>query len=273
MPEGPEIRLAADRIANVLVGQRLEDVQLGLPKLRKFGSVLLGATTTRIDTRGKAMLTYFDNDKVLYTHNQLYGRWYVCARGEMPSTNRQLRVALHTAHASALLYSASDIELLDANTVDSHPFVSRLGPDILDSELRVEDIEARLLDARFANRALASLYLDQRFLAGNGNYLRSEILFFASLAITRKPSGLSAQERRRLAQTTLTIARRSYRTRGITNPPALVKARKAAGNSSYSKYRFAVFGRDGHPCDACGSTIQRDVAASRRIYFCAQCQS
>lgn len=273
MPEGPEIRLAADRIAQVLLGQRVEEVFLGLPKLRRFTALLGGATVTQVRTRGKAMLTGFDNGLTLYSHNQLYGRWYVRRRGELPRTRRTLRVALHTAAGSALLYSASDIEVLDAPGLAAHSFLRRLGPDILDPELTAQDIERRLREPRFRNRTLASLYLDQSFVAGSGNYLRSEILHFARLDHTRKPAELSRTERQRLSRQTLAVALRSYRTRGITNLPSRVRARKAAGATRRSAYRFAVFAREGKPCDVCGVEIQRASAASRRIYFCVTCQA
>ena len=38
-------------------------------------------------------------------------------------------------------------------------------------------------------------------------------------------------------------------------------------------HRFAVFVRDGKPCDTCGAIMQRADAGSRRIYFCADYQS
>ena len=113
MPEGPEIRRAADKVAAVLVGKEAESVTFGLPQLRRFENHFRGHTVTAVDTRGKAMLTRFDNGLTLYSHNQLYGRWYVRARGELPRTRRSLRVAFHTALHSALLYSATDIEVLD----------------------------------------------------------------------------------------------------------------------------------------------------------------
>ncbi len=273
MPEGPEIRIAADRIARVLIGERVEEVLLALPRLRRFEKRLHGTTVARVDTRGKAMLTRFANGLTLYSHNQLYGRWYVTAPGRMPRTNRTLRVALHTASGSALLYSASDIEVLDDAGLEAHPFLSRIGPDILDAQLTWNTLAARLAQARFRGRSLAALYLDQGFLAGTGNYLRSEILHFAGLDPARRPADMSRAERQRLARQTLAVARRSYRTRGITNPPARVRARKAAGDTSRGAHRFAVFARAGKPCDACGATIQRATAGSRRIYFCPDCQA
>lgn len=272
MPEGPEIRIAADRIARVLEGQRVDDVELTLPKLKHFRVELLGATVTRIETRGKAMLTRFNNALTLYSHNQLYGRWYVRPRGQLPKTNRSLRVALHTQTHSALLYSASDIEVLDEDGLQSHPFLRRIGPDILDPELTPNAIATRLNEARFRNRSLASLYLDQAFIAGIGNYLRSEILYFAGLAHTRRPKDLTRAERLRLGRHTLSISLRSYQTGGVTNPEARVQKRKAGGEKTRGTYRFAVFAREGMPCDACGETISRLEAGSRRLYYCAVCQ-
>ena len=53
----------------------------------------------------------------------------------MPRTQRQLRVLLETESHRALLYSATDIEMLDSSELASHPFLLRIGPDILDSDL------------------------------------------------------------------------------------------------------------------------------------------
>jgi endonuclease-8 len=273
MPEGPEIRIAADRIARVLEGERIDQACFKPPALQAFQSRLTSATVIRVDTHGKAMLTRFDNGLTLYSHNQLYGRWYVCPRGETPRTGRSLRVALHTATHSALLYSATDIAVLDAAGLKSHAFLQRLGPDILDPRLTGKRVTARLQEPRFRRRSLASLYLDQTFIAGIGNYLRSEILHLAGLTYRCRPLDLSQAECERLARQTLAVSRRAYRTHGITLTPARVRARKLAGARTRSAHRFAVFGRDGRDCDTCGASIVRAEAGSRRIYFCPQCQA
>ncbi|MBT8107030.1 MAG: endonuclease VIII [Gammaproteobacteria bacterium] len=271
MPEGPEIRRAADKVAAVLVGKTIEKVSFGLPRLRRFEARLQGRAVTAVDTRGKAMLTRFDNDLCIYSHNQLYGRWYTVRRPRMPKTGRQLRIALQTDTHQALLYSASDIDVLDDKGLATHPFLSRVGPDILDRSLTANDVAARLCQPRFHRRALGSLYLDQRFLAGNGNYLRSEILWAASLDPVRKPASLAPCELQTLARETLRIARRSYRTRGVTVTRALADVLKASGQT-YSEYRFHVFGRDGLPCHRCGTAIERRTMGSRNLFFCPSCQ-
>ena len=77
MPEGPEIRRAADRIGRVLNGRTVERVEFGLGRLETWAPRLSGTRVSAVSSHGKAMLTRFDNGWVLYSHNQLYGRWYV----------------------------------------------------------------------------------------------------------------------------------------------------------------------------------------------------
>ena len=272
MPEGPEIRRAADKIAAVLVGKEAESVTFGLPRLRRFEKRFRGRTVTAVDTRGKAMLTRFDNGLSIYSHNQLYGRWYTVRRPRMPETNRKLRIEIVTASHSALLYSASDIDVLRDNEIATHPFLSRIGPDILDRTLTRERIIERLREKRFRHRALGALYLDQGFLAGNGNYLRSEILWATRLAPALKPAHLTQDQLVRLGRETLRIARRSYRTGGVTVTPTLAKSLAAEG-LHYQQYRFYVFGREGLPCHRCGTPIERHTMSSRNLFTCRICQS
>lgn len=271
VPEGPEIRRAADRVADKLEGKRLDEVFFGLPKLRKFAGKLRGTRVDSIETRGKAMLTHFDNGLTLYTHNQLYGRWYVSRRDQRPDTRRDLRVALHTASSSAWLYSASDIHVLTARQLALHPYLCKLGPDVLDSALTAGVLSDRLNSHRFRRRSLAALYLDQQFLAGIGNYLRSEILFAAGLHGADRPQDLSSGARRRLASESLKLSRRSYRTGGVTLPAARVRELRRSGQG-FGDYRFWVFGRDGQPCRQCGNGIDRTDAGGRGFFWCRSCQ-
>ncbi len=271
MPEGPEIRRAADRVARVLVDRVVEEARFHLPDLARQGRRLSGHTVTRVDTRGKAMLTHFDNGLTLYSHNQLYGRWYTVRRPRMPKTGRQLRVELHTATHSALLYSASDIEVLNSRQLAGHPFLTRIGPDVMDRELTAEQLLQRLMSPAFLRRRTGSLFLDQAFLAGIGNYLRSEILFVAGIHPTRRPSDLAPRELEKLSSSALRVARRSYRTGGVTVLPSLERQLKMK-RWPFEKRRFHVFGRDGERCHVCEGTIERLTVSGRNLFLCRGCQ-
>lgn len=271
MPEGPEIRLAADQIELVLKGQVIEKIEFGLTRLAHYKDLLRSARVTNIETRGKALLTHFDNDHSIYSHNQLYGVWRVVKRDVYPKTNRQLRMALHTASHSAILYSASDISVWPTEELYAHPFLKKIGPDILNPDLTWRLVAERLKTKAFSNRALSSVYLDQAFLAGLGNYLRSEILFLAGVHPTTKASQLSRAELGKLARTTLAVSHQSYQLKGVTIPERQYKKLRAQGQS-YGKARFYVFGRASQRCRICNSRIARTSLNTRRIYICPTCQ-
>ncbi len=271
MPEGPEIRRAADRIGDVLVGETIETVRFGLPRLRHYGRQLRGHRVTAVETRGKAMLTHFEHGLSIYSHNQLYGVWKVVKGHRLPKTSRSLRLLLQTADHSAILYSASDISVWPTPELGEHPFLRKIGPDIMDQRLTWRDIAARLQEPAFVNKELAALYLDQAFLAGSGNYLRSEILYSAGLHPKHRPGELSRGERGRLARSTLAVSRRSYATAGITLAPRLSASLQRQGLTREWR-RFYVFGRADYPCYRCGDSIVREEIGSRRLYYCPGCQ-
>ncbi len=271
MPEGPEIRIEADAIRGALNGRVAKSVAFAFPRLKRFQSRLSGVKVTSVRAKGKAILIGFANDHTIYSHNQLYGRWHVCNNGDRPETGRQLRLAIQGPNRSALLYSASEIQVLKNEALSSHPYLRKLGPDILNERVGKRALTARFERPEFAGRSLASLFLDQGFVAGVGNYLRSEILFAAGIRPARRPGDLDSAEIECLADATRRLIRQSYRTRGITNDLKRVKRLERAGWTRES-YRFAVFARRGEPCFGCGSSLRKENIAGRRRYFCPTCQ-
>jgi endonuclease VIII len=268
MPEGPEIRRAADRLADAVVGQKIVSAFFAFPALAKFQKSLVGRRIEAIAPHGKALLTRFDNGHTLYSHNQLYGVWRVARPGERPDGARSLRVALETADRAILLYSASDVQMWLTDDLATHPFLAKLGPDVLDPALRVGTVVKQLRRTAFAGKTLTALLLDQSFLAGMGNYLRSEVLFEAAIAPQRRPRELDDDETRRLAQALIDVPTRSYRTQA---------AAIAAGAEDFLTdtpigFAFMVFDREGERCLRCGKKIVREELGGRRLYWCKGCQ-
>jgi endonuclease-8 len=201
--------------------------------------------------RGKALLIEYDNALTHYSHNQLFGEWDVARGSPAPDPRRSVRVVIGTATHTATLYSATEIELLPTRDVERHPYISRLGPDALEPSTTVKQVRDRLTDRRFHNRSLSSLLLDQHFVAGLGNYLRSDILFAARILPHLKPRDLDDAQRKALAKAILQVTRRAYRAKD---------------------YRFLVYGREGEPCYTCGTKIVRDDFGGRGLYHCPVCQ-
>lgn len=138
MPEGPEIRRAADKLQKAIVGEPLRAVEFAFPRLKTFEDELAASRVSAIEPRGKALLTHFANGLSVYSHNQLYGRWYVVKAGKSASTTRSLRFAVRGTAHDILLYSASDIDVLDEVGIAIHPFLQKLGPDVLSTALTAE---------------------------------------------------------------------------------------------------------------------------------------
>ena len=269
MPEGPEIRRAADRLATAVVGEPLVRAWFAFPELKHYQRGLKGRCIKAIAPHGKALLTRFDHGYTLYSHNQLYGVWTIAGSGERPETGRSLRVVLETAERAILLYSASDVSMWRSDDVNRHPLLAKLGPDVLDPTLDAAQVFERLHAAAFRGRSLGALLLDQGFLAGMGNYLRSEVLFLARLSPQRRPQDLQVQQLQALAAALLDVPRRSYATCGI-EPASGMRADYLTDTPQ--SFRFAVFDREGEACPNCKATIERLEVGSRRLYLCPRCQ-
>ncbi len=271
MPEGPEIKRAADKIAAALVHHPVKEVWFAFEHLKQYEEAFKTQTIIAVEPRGKALLTRFGNGLSIYSHNQLYGKWEMRRPYSYPETKRQLRLAIHNSRKSVLLYSASDIEVLDEAAIALHPFLTRLGPDVLSDAITVDAIQSRLDNPEFRRRRFTTLLLDQHFLAGLGNYLRSEIPFVARVHPSLRPVDCSETQLFALAEAAIAIPLRSYQTGGITNDLELAATLKARGLRR-SQYRHWVFSRANQPCFVCGTQIVKDVAGARRYYYCPTCQ-
>ncbi len=271
MPEGPEIRRLRNRLAEAIEGETAQRIEFHLPRLTEWNGRLDGCHITAIESRGKALLTHIDSGHSIYSHNQLYDRWFVVPPGEPPDTRRQLRLAIHTRRYRALLYSASDIEVWPTDQLSEHPFLKRLGPDVLDETTTTAMVLERLRDKAWWRRRLGGFLTDQSFVAGLGNYLRCEILFVAGLHPNQRPCDLDELQLARLASAILELPRQSCETGGITNDLTRAEALRASG-AGFEEYRFHLFRRAGRRCYRCGTPIRFEKRGGQGCYYCPGCQ-
>jgi endonuclease VIII len=268
MPEGPEIYLAA-RAVHEAVSQQPCTLQLLYPPLAARARSLRGVQIQRVHARSKAMLTEFANGTVLYSHNQLYGEWVVHPAGE-PLLKKQVRLAINTAKHQVVLYSATDFAWLRAGEEDAHPYISKLGPEVLCGDVTASQIAKRL--AQFPRRVIADALLDQHVVAGLGNYLRADVLLVAKINPFRKIASLAPQELLRIAKACKTLTQRSIQKAGVVRPWAQYLAARKAG-ADFEAARFYAFDREGTPCWECATPIARTTHSGRGLFFCSVCQA
>ena len=271
MPEGPEIHRAAHRLRKALEGKVITHVECPYTTIRGQEHRFLEQEVLQVKARSKAMLMYVGDD-VLYSHNQLYGRWTVQKKkSKERKTNRSLRIKLETETHVACLWSATDIELLEPWEVENHPYIARLGPDVADEEIEFKPVLEQIQNTKFGGRQLCHLLLDQSFLAGVGNYLRSEILFNAGLHPTRKLKSLTEEEQSRFADSAISTTRLAYVQKGVTVDKDLYDLLREQGMSR-RQARHYVFTRDGLNCHACEELISHTRLSGRRLDYCPSCQ-
>lgn len=271
MPEGPEIRQSADALERQINGKVIDRICFGLDELKKWEPRLTKASIKQVKTFGKAIVITLDNDLNIYSHNQLYGRWQFCSTDNYPQSSRQLRMAIDCQGASALLYSASDIAVLDASGLANHAFLKKVGPDVLHSSTSIDCIASRLKSKTFRNRQLGALLTDQAFVAGLGNYLRCEILYASGLHPKIRASVLTDAQVFRLARAIHDLAHQSYETGGITNNLNCATWLMKQG-ATFEDSRFYVFRREGMRCYHCGNLIHKSQYNGQAFYHCSICQ-
>jgi endonuclease-8 len=264
VPEGPEVRRAADRVEQVAAGVTLR-AETSVPALSEHIEALAEAGLSRVETHGKAAVLRFGDGRGIYVHLQLYGRWrFQRAR---PRGGRTLRLALHGPRSAAWLFSATDVTLLDRDEL--HPFVEGLGPDPLHADTDAAVLAASL--ERSPRRALGAVLLDQHRVAGIGNYLRADLLWEAELAPHRTWASLASAERERLLCALLEVPRRSLRANGVTTPEPWLGALREAG-APRRALRHPAYHRAGRPCLRCGALVLRGDTGGRAMFWCAGCQ-
>jgi endonuclease VIII len=268
MPEGPEIYRAAQAVHQAVAGKACT-LTLNYPPLATKARSLRGVSIRRVHSRSKAMLTEFANGMVLYSHNQLYGEWVVHPAGE-PLLPKQVRLVIRTAKHQTVLYSATDFAWLRAGHEDKHPYIAKLGPEVLSADVSAQQIAQRL--AQFPRRVIADALLDQHVLAGLGNYLRADILLVAKINPLQKISSLSPQELLRISKACKTLTQRSVQREGVVRPWTKYLAARKAG-ADFEAARFYAFDREDAPCWECGTLIKRVAQAGRGLFYCPSCQA
>jgi endonuclease VIII len=268
MPEGPEIFLAARQVHAAVANQPVK-LDLRYPPLAAKARSLRGVPIVRVYARSKAMLTEFASGDVLFSHNQLYGQWAIHPAGA-PLLPKQVRLVITTAHHQAVLYSATNFAWLKTGSETHHPYLAKLGPEVLSELVTAQAIAQRL--ALFPRRVIADALLDQQVLAGLGNYLRADILLAAHINPLSKIGALLPAQLLQIGKFSKTLSQRSVQRAGVVRPWAQYQAARKAG-ADFENARFYAFDRQGLPCWECATPIERIDRAGRGLFYCPQCQA
>jgi endonuclease-8 len=259
MPEGDAVWAMARRLDQALADRRVTRCEFRVPKLATTD--LTGSTITAVVSRGKHLLTRFDNNLTLHSHLRMDGTWRLFPDGSRwtGGPGHEIRAILGVDRQTAVGYRLPVLEIFP--TAAEEDRLGYLGPDLLGEDWDVDEAVRRLEND--PGRTVGEALLDQRNLAGIGTIYRAEILFLQGIH-PRNPVG-TVPDLRRLCE----------RVRKL-----MIANRERAGQVTTGDRRpgrnLWVYGRTGRPCRRCGTLIRVEEFGpdqqERLSYWCPSCQ-
>lgn len=271
MPELPEVETIAASLRPKIVGRRIAEIRLLLPKLLRGDPeelrTLRGRRIEGIGRRGKMLLVSCEGGVHLLFHLKMTGQFHWAARRARIDPHTRLRVAFRGGGPELRFRDVRKFAVLRVLVTD-RPLESAplraLGPEPLETGPAEF---ARLLRRRTGR--LKSLLLNQAFLAGIGNIYADEILFDAGLHPLRPAGSLTAPEIRRLSASVRKILEKAVAAGGSS----IRDYKDADGMDGLFQHAHRVYGRKGEPCVRCGEAVRRRVIGGRSSFFCPRCQT
>jgi formamidopyrimidine-DNA glycosylase len=270
MPELPELEVYRERLEVSLRGSRAGRPKLHDPfvlrTVEPSVTVSEGRVVTSTLRRSKFLLLELEGPLFLAFHLMLAGRLHLKparrfrpkretlfslpfengALLEMTEAGSKRRTSIH------VLTSTTDLARIERGI---EPFDETLTPERLGALLRRE------------NRQLKGALRDPDCLSGIGNAYSDEILFAARLSPVRLTTRLNDEEVARLHESIRQV---------LSTWIERIRSRCPAGLPVKQKdwrAEFAVHGKSGEPCPACGERVARISFKDSETNYCPNCQN
>jgi endonuclease-8 len=257
MPEGDVIWYTARRLHQALAGRVLVRSDFRVPRLATAD--LSGEVVTEAVSRGKHLLVRTSGGMTVHTHLRMEGCWRVRPAAERIRDSHRIRLLLANEKWQAVGYQLGVVELLP--TAEEQRVTGHLGPDLLGPDWDCAEAVRRL--SADPDRPVGEALLDQRNLAGIGNFYASEMLFLRGVDPWRPVGDVAELDALVELGQRLLDANKTRIGQVTTGDTALGR-------------RTWVYGRAHQPCRRCGTRIKRGeqgAAGQERVRFwCPACQ-
>jgi DNA-formamidopyrimidine glycosylase len=191
MPEGPEVRLLVDKLNKKLKNNKIKNIEiLGGKYLRKNAdfSKLNGLTIKSIKNYGKFIFWEFmDIDIVLFNTLGMTGWWNIDEQ-----THNNIKIIFDDNTFIYFNDPRNFGNIIISNHTNLGKKLYSLGADIFNKEHL--DIFIERLEKKRDDTMICTALLDQKVIAGCGNYLRAEALYIAKISPFRKIKDLLENE-------------------------------------------------------------------------------
>lgn len=272
MPELPEVEVVRLGLLSHALGRRIDHLEVLHP--RPVRSHPFGAEGMRADLEGRAIddirrkgkfMWLVLGDDALVVHLGMSGQ----LRVNLPTDEhlRNTRVLFRLADGNELRFV--DQRMFGGLTF--HPGaatdpVPHIALDPFDPEFDPKDVGRRM---RLRNTTVKRALLDQRFVSGIGNIYADESLWRTRLHFEQPTSSVSARKATEVFEHARDVMAEALEQGGTSFDSLYVHVN---GESGYFSRSLAAYGREGLPCDRCGTPIIRRQFANRSSFLCPRCQ-
>jgi formamidopyrimidine-DNA glycosylase len=275
VPELPEVETIRSNLAPALTGRRLEHVEILDPRLTRperpeiVAAALEGERVADVGRRGKYLVVVFESGRHLLVHLRMTGN-VLHPAPEGQRDDPHVRAVVRLDDGSDVIYR--DVrrfgtwDLLEPGELEAYFAVRRLGAEPLGRRFTTASL-GRALAGRKA--PVKAALLDQRAVAGIGNIYADEALWYARVNPLAPAGRLSGEQIAALREGVRKALRLGIRRQGAT----LRDYRGADGVRGRMQEEFRVYGRDGEPCERCGTPIVKTRVAGRGTWYCPSCQA
>ncbi|MCW8130855.1 MAG: formamidopyrimidine-DNA glycosylase [Planctomycetota bacterium] len=276
MPELPDVTIYLEALRARILGRTLERLRIASPFLvRSVDPPVFRAEGRRVAgllRLGKRIAFALDGDLFLVLHLMIAGRlrWDERAgpAAKRPAIPGKIGLAAFDfEHGTLFLTEASSKKRASLYLVQGEEQLAYHRPPGL--ELFEADARAFAEVLARENHTLKRALTDPRLFSGIGNAYGDEILHAAGLSPVRQTKTLKPGEIERLFEAARgTLARWTEKLRADF-------AGRFPGAGEITAFRpdFAVHGKYGKPCPACGTKVQRIRYAENETNYCPRCQT
>lgn len=249
MPEGPEVKIITEGLTHLLSGKTLASLEINAKsryhKKAPDGftdfTAALPARVVGVRAHGKFIWWEFANGWIAWQTLGLAGGWFL-------KEKKNSGIHLTTTDGIKLYYDDArhfgTIKFLEPSSAlrETAKKIKALGPDIL-SQPHIPVAEYITRFRKYPNHIIGSLLMEQKVMAGVGNYLRSEILFAARVNPHTKVESLTDEQLSRLHSKTYELAEASYRSGGAS----IQHYSDIHSNKGQFEFQMQVYGRKKTP--------------------------
>ena len=267
MPELPEIAARAREMRSELVGKTITAVEVLQPKSlnlppEEFSTALMGATLVDVTYRGKWLFVETTQGWLLLNLG-MGGEILLVTRDTLPGKYRLILDLDDDTCLCINFWWMGCVHYVPDGGLDEYRMTAKLGPNAV--EVIRDDLRALLKGRR---SRIKSLLLDQSRIAGIGNFYIHDILFLAHMHPLRPANTLSDAEIDALAQSIRDVLQVSLDKGGAWYEVDLHGER-----GGFTADDLIIGYREGQPCPACGTPIEKTKTGSTSHFVCPQCQA